>query len=93
MMPVKSQVSSRSKGKEVVSDDLAMQDVGKKATYSELNRFDEEEARLDLDSECAPLIDPWYDSHAHFSKVPSEYMPPPPGCVWLAFCRCNTDIS
>ena len=93
MMPVKSHGSSRSKGKEVVSDDLAMQDVGKKATYSELNRFDEEEARLDLDSECAPFIDPWYDTHAHFLKVPGEYMSPPPGCMWLALYRRNTDIS
>ena len=93
MMPVKSQGSSHSKGKEVVSDDLATQDVGKKATYSELNRSDEEEARLDLDSECAPLIDPWYDTHAHFLKVPGEYMSPPPGRMWLALYRRNTDIS
>ena len=93
MTLAKSQGSSHRKGKEIAIDDPSKQDVGEEAAHSESDHLDEEEARRDPDSECAPLIDPWYDSHAHFSKVPSEYMPPPPGCVWLAFCRCNTDIS
>ena len=37
------------------------------------------------------LIDPWYDVHSHFPKVPDDYTPPPPGRVWLALCRRNTE--
>ena len=40
---------------------------------------------------CAPIIDPWYDVHSHFSKVPGDYMPLLPGRVWLALCRGNTE--
>ena len=57
MTSTKGQGSSRHKGKEVVTDDLATQDVGKEAIYSESDHFDLE-ARCDPDSECAPLIDP-----------------------------------
>ena len=95
MTPVKSQGSSYCKGKEVVSDDPAARDVGEEATYSESDHSDEEEeeAWRNPNSECAPFIDPWYDTHAHFPKVPSEYTSSPPGHVWLALCRRNTDIS
>ena len=62
--------------------------------YSESDHSDEEEAHRAFDSECAPLINPWYDIHAHFPKVPGDYTPPlPPSHVWLALCRHNTDIS
>ena len=47
----------------------------------------------DPDSECAPLIYPWYDIHPHFPNIPGDYMPPPLGRVWLTLCRRNTDIS
>ena len=57
MTSTKGQGSSRHKGKEVVTDDLATQDVGKEAIYSESDHFDLE-ARCDPDSECAPFIDP-----------------------------------
>ena len=67
--------------------------MGKEVVYSELNHSNEEEAPCALDSECAPLIDPWYDIHPHFPKVPSDYTPPLPGHVWLALCRQNTDVS
>ena len=46
-----------------------------------------------LNNECAPLIDPWYDTHAHFPKVPGDYTSPPLGHVWLALCRHNINIS
>ena len=62
--------------------------------YSESDHSDEEEAQRALDSECTPLINPWYDIHAHFPKVPGDYTSPlPSGHVWLALCRHNTDIS
>ena len=63
MMPAKGQSSSRRKGKEVVSDPPTAHDVGEKAMYFESNHFDEEEAQRAPDSECAPLINPWYDIH------------------------------
>ena len=82
MTPKKGQSSSCHKGKEIVSDPPAACDVGKKAMYFESNHSDKEEAQCALDSECAPLIDPWYDIHPHFLKVPSDYMAPQLGpCV------------
>ena len=93
MTPAKGQSSSRRKGKEIVSDPPSARDVGEKAMYSESNHFDEEEAQRALDSECTPFIDPWYDIHAYFPKIPCDYMPTPSGRVWLAFCRRNTNVS
>ena len=93
MTPMKGQSSTRHKGKEIVSDALVARDVGEEAMYSESNHSDEEEVRRAPNSECASLIDPWYDTHAHFPKVPSDYMLPLLGRVWLALCRHNTDVS
>ena len=77
MTPVKGQNSSRHKGKEVAFDPPATHDEGEETVFFELSSFDEEEARHPPDSECAPLIDPWYNVHSHFPKVPGDYMPPP----------------
>ena len=93
MTPAKGQSSSHCKGKEIASNDPAMRDVGKEAAYSELERCNEEEAWRIPDCECTSLIDPWCYTHVHFLKVPSEYTPSLLGCVWLALCRRNTDIS
>ena len=61
MAPVKSQGSSRRKGKEAISDPPAALDVGKEAEYSESEHSDKEDAQRNPDSECASLIDPWYN--------------------------------
>ena len=55
MSPVKSQGSSRRKGKMVAFDSLA---VPKEMERSDSERSAEEETEHDPDSECAPLIDP-----------------------------------
>ena len=94
MTPVKSQGSSHCKGKEVASDDPTMRDVGKEVLLFKSEHFNEEEAWCDPDSECAPLINLWYDIQDNFLKVLSEYTPPLPlGRVLLALCRRNMDIS
>ena len=93
MVPVKSQGSSRRKGKEVASDPPAVPDVGEEAEYSESEHSIGEKTQRNLDSECAPLIDPWYEVHPHFPKIPGDYAPPPPGRVWLAHCQRNPDVS
>ena len=93
MTPTKGQSSSPRKGKEITSDPPTARDVGEEAVYSKSDHFDEEEERQAPDSECTPLIYPWYDIHAHFPKVPSDYTLPPPSRVWLALCHCNTNIS
>ena len=93
MAPMKSQGSSRHKGKEVVSDPPAVPNVGEQAEYSESEHSVGEETQRDPDSECAPLIDPWYEVHPHFPKIPSDYASPPPGRVWLALCWGNPDVS
>ena len=93
MASVKSQGSSCHKGKKTIYDPPATPNVGEEAEYFESKHSDEEEAHYDLDSECTPLIDPWYDIHPHFPKIPGDYAPPPLGCVWLALCRQNPDVS
>ena len=51
--------------------------------YSELDHSDEEEVGCDADNECTPLIDPWYDVHPSFPKIPSDYVPLSLSRVWL----------
>ena len=93
MAPVKSQGSSHRKRKKAISDPPTVLDVGKEAEYSESEHSDEEEVQRDPDSECASLIDPWYDIPPYFPKIPGDYVPPPLGRVWLALCQRNPDVS
>ena len=93
MTPAKSQSSSYRKGKKVISDPPIACDVGEEAMYSESDHSDKEETQRASDSECASLIDPWYNIHPHFPKILDDYAPPPLGRVWLALCRRNTDVS
>lgn len=93
MSPSKGEGSSHRKGKEIAFDNLAAKAIGEDAPLSESERFDEEEGRHDPNNECAPLIDPWYDTYAHFSKVSSKYFPSSPGRVWLSICHRNTEVS
>ena len=46
-----------------------------------------------LDSECILLIDPWYDVHLHFPRIPGDYAPPPLSRVWLVLYQRNLDVS
>ena len=93
MALVKSQGSSHYKGKKAISNPLTALDVGEEAEYSESEHFDDEEAQHNPDSKCAPLIDPWYDVHPYFPKIPGDYAPPPPSRLWLVLCRRNFDVS
>ena len=90
MSPVKSPSSSRRKGKKVASDSPAVPE--------EMERFDserstKEETERDPDSECAPLIDPWYEISPHFPKVPGEYVPPLQGRVLITLVWRDPDVS
>ena len=93
MTPAKGQGSSCRKGKENASDDPATKNVDEEAPHSELKRSNKQEGCCDPDSECAPLIDPWYDTHTHFLKVSDKYLPPSLGRVWLSICLCNMEVS
>ena len=93
MSPVKSQGSSHRKGKAIASDSLAVLDVGEEMERSDLKQSAEEETQRDPNSECAPLIDPWYEVNPHFPKVPGDYVPPPPGRVLIALVQRNPDVS
>jgi len=86
MTLVKSQSSSHHKRKEVISDPPAARGVDEEMVYTESDHSDEEEMKRDLDSKCAPLIDPWYNVHPYFPKIPGDYAPPPPSRVWLSLC-------
>ena len=74
----------------VASDSPA---VPEEVERSDLERSTEEETERDPDSECAPLIDPWYEINPHFPKVPREYVPPPPGRVLITLVRRDPDVS
>ena len=90
MLPVKSQGSSRRKGKAVTSDSPT---VPEEMERSDSERSAEEETERDPDSECAPLIDPWYKINPHFPKIPGDYVPSPPGRVLITLVRRDPDIS
>ena len=93
MSLVKSQGSSRRKAKAVASDSPAIPDVGEEMERSDSERSAEEKTQRDPDSECAPLIDPWYEVNPHFPKIPGDYVPPPPGHVLIAIVRRNPNVS
>ena len=86
MAPMKSLCSSHYNGKEAVYDPSIEQETSEEAVHFELDHSDEEEAQRDPDSECTPLIDPWYDVHPSFPKILGDYVPSLPSHVWLALC-------
>ena len=90
---MKSQGSSRHKGKAIASDSPAVPNVGEEMDRSNSKRSAEEEAQRNPDSECAPLIDPWYEVNPHFPKIPGDYVPPPLGRVLIALVWRNPDVS
>ena len=90
MSPMKSPSSSRRKGKAVASDSPA---VPKEVERSDSERSIEEETERDPDSECAPLINPWYEIIPHFPKVHGKYVPPPQGRVLITLVRRDPDVS
>ena len=89
MSPVKSQGSSCRKGKAIAFDSPAIPDVGEEMEYSDSERSAEEETQRDPNSECAPLIDPWYEVNSHFPKIPGDYVPPLLGRVLISLVRRN----
>ena len=93
MAPTKCEGSSRRKGKEIASNDPTTKAIGKDAPLSKSKCSKEEERGRDLNSECAFLIDPLYDTHAYFLKVPGDYLPLPSGRVWLSICCHDTEVS
>ena len=78
MTPAKGEDSSHCKGKEIVADDHAIKTIGGDASLSESECSEEEEGSHDPDCECAPLIDLWYNTHAHFPMVLGDYLPSQP---------------
>lgn len=93
MSPAKDESSSHRKGKKVAADNLLTKTVAEKTPHFELDHSEEEEGGHDLDSECPPLIDLWYDTHIRFPVVPSDYSSPPSGRVWVSICRHDMEVS
>ena len=90
MSPAKSPSSSRRKRKAVAFDPPV---VSEEVDRSDSERSIEEEAECDPNDECAPLIDPWYETSPYFPKAPGEYVPPPPGRVLITLVRRDPDVS
>ena len=94
MSLVKGEGPSRYKGKEIVVDESPMEaEKVEESPHFESDCSVEKEVSRDLDSECTPLIDLWYNIYLHFSVVPSDYSPSLPGRVWLSIEWCDSDIS
>ena len=93
MTSAKGEGSSRHKGKEIVANDPPSKATRKEAPLSELEHSEKEEGSRNPNSECPPLIDPWYDTHTHFPMVPGDYFPLPRGRVWLSICRYDMEVS
>ena len=93
MSPAKDEGSSCHKGKEIATNDPLAKIVGEEAPLSKSDRSKEEEEGYDLNSKCLPLIDPWYDTNIYFLVVPGDYLPLPPGHVWLSICCHDTEVS
>ena len=93
MSPAKDEGSSRCKGKKVTADDPLAKIVGEESPLSKSDHFEKEEGGCDPNSECHPLINPWYNAYIHFPMVPSDYSPRPSGCVWLFICHHDTEVS
>ena len=68
-------------------------EVGEETPLSESECFKEERTTHDLDTECPPLIDPWYDTHSYFPVIPNDYSPFLSSCVWLSLELQKTDTS
>ena len=88
MSPAKDEGSSCHKGKEIATNDPPAKIVGEEAPFSK-----EEEEGCDLNGKCPLLIDPWYDTNIYFLVVPGDYLPLPPGHVWLSICCHDTEVS
>ena len=93
MSQVKDEGSSCCTGKEVATDDPPTKTVGKKVPLSKSYHSEDEEGVRNLNSECLPLIDLWYNTHIHFPMVTEDYLPPPPGRVWLSICCHDMEVS
>ena len=93
MTLTKGKGSSHRKGKEIASNNPATKAIGEDAPLSESKHSEEKEGSCDPNNKCAPLVDPWYDTHSHFPTVPSDYLPPPSGCMWLSICGRNIEVS
>ena len=65
----KARVLPPRKGKEIASDDLATKTTGEDAPPFESEHSNEEEGGRDPNNECASLINPWYDTHAHWLSI------------------------
>ena len=84
MSPAKSPGSSRRKGKAVAFDPPVVSE--------EVDRSDSERSVEEEDGECAPLIDPWYETSPYFPKAPGEHVPPPPSRVLITLVRRDPDV-
>ena len=83
MSVVKDEGSSHRKGKEIAVDNPLTKTMGEEAPLFELNHSKEKEGGRNLNSECPPFINPWYDTYAYFPIVPDDYLPSPLGHVFL----------
>lgn len=94
MSSAKSKGSSRRKGKEAIIDKpLVDGERGEKEPHFKSDHSEDDKTTRNTDSECPPLINPWYDTHSHFSVVSSNYLPPPLGRVWLSLEWCDFHTS
>ena len=94
MSLAKSKGSSCHWGKESIVEKSPPDKEGdEKVSFAELDHSQGEERVRDLDSECPPLLNLWYNTHSHFSVVADSYTYPPPDWVWLFLEQKVTNVS
>ena len=93
MSLAKDEGSSHCKGKKVTVDDPLAKTMGEETLLSKSDHSKKEKGGCDPNSECLPLINPWYGTHIHFPVVPSDYLPLPLGHVWLSIYCCDMKVS
>nr|POE81008.1 hypothetical protein CFP56_44893 [Quercus suber] len=87
MAPIRSESSSHRKGKELVVKRTPFEKEGdEENSFAESDHSEVKGTTCDPNSECLPLLDPWFNMHIHFLVVVDGYTYPPQtrfGCSWI----------
>ena len=78
MAPVRSESSSHHKGKKLVVERTPFEREGdRENSFAELGHSEGKGTTCDPNSECLPILEPWYNRHIHFLVVVDGYTYPP----------------
>ena len=73
MSPAKDEGSSAIRGKKLLLM-ILLPNCGRRNSSLRIGPLREGGKGMDPNSDCHPLINPWYDTHIHFPMVPGDYL-------------------